>query len=497
MTLRWALAAITLAATGCLSRHTEMMEEHRSAGETAYAASAIESARTISGAPAAEAPAPSAEKKELELRLSGWREAAGDEPRVADFLDLSTDRARDVRSWAADMERVGTALAGPLDLETLAVLAFSRNRAVRQAHEEWLSVLSRYEQAAYLDDLLGQYNAFAKSLDIPFGPMMGRGKEPIAESLPPPGALAKKGDVLDAEARMAREEYRLAVRDAVAEARKTYHELAYLDRAIEITRENQTILADIKAIVSVKYETGSAEYADVLRSQAEFDELENLLITLGTRRETARARLVAVLDLPAGAAVGPASPPPERPVEEAPAALALRAREENPELDKMEAGIVMMEAAIRLARERPYYKYVQRRYLFDLRGGMAEEGAGPEVPYWYGKEEAFLAEMEGRLQAAREELAAAANEVAFMTQEAYYKQDAGLRRVRLYRDSLVGKARQSLEATLAAYRAGKIDFVDVLDARRRLFEFELEEAEAVWDFNEEREELQRQVGRSF
>ena len=55
------------------------------------------------------------------------------------------------------------------------------------------------------------------------------------------------------------------------------------------------------------------------------------------------------------------------------------------------------------------------------------------------------------------------------------------RKLRLYRDSLVPKAEQSLKATSAAYEAGAGDFLDVLDAERVLLEFHLSRERALAD----------------
>ena len=56
--------------------------------------------------------------------------------------------------------------------------------------------------------------------------------------------------------------------------------------------------------------------------------------------------------------------------------------------------------------------------------------------------------------------------------ELYNFRDAE-RKIDLYRDTLVPKAKQSFTVIQKAFTAGKTDFLDVVDAERTLLEFEL------------------------
>ena len=49
-----------------------------------------------------------------------------------------------------------------------------------------------------------------------------------------------------------------------------------------------------------------------------------------------------------------------------------------------------------------------------------------------------------------------------------------MRKIRLYRDGLVPKAEQSLNANYTAFQAGETDFLNLLDAQRQLLDFQLQ-----------------------
>jgi len=67
--------------------------------------------------------------------------------------------------------------------------------------------------------------------------------------------------------------------------------------------------------------------------------------------------------------------------------------------------------------------------------------------------------------------------------------------VDLFRDTLVPKARQSLKATEAAFRAGNANFVDLVDAERVLLEFQLSQERALADQAQHVARLEMLVGR--
>ena len=78
----------------------------------------------------------------------------------------------------------------------------------------------------------------------------------------------------------------------------------------------------------------------------------------------------------------------------------------------------------------------------------------------------------------------------------YRFRDAG-RKIRLYRDTLLPKARQSYKAAEAAYRAGNVDFTDLIDAQRVLREVELGYERALADRGRELGRLEMLVGRGI
>ena len=73
-------------------------------------------------------------------------------------------------------------------------------------------------------------------------------------------------------------------------------------------------------------------------------------------------------------------------------------------------------------------------------------------------------------------------------------QDAG-RKITLYRDTLIPKAAQALQAAQTAYAASKVDFQDYLDAQRTRLDFQLSYERSLADRAARMGELEMLVGK--
>ena len=86
------------------------------------------------------------------------------------------------------------------------------------------------------------------------------------------------------------------------------------------------------------------------------------------------------------------------------------------------------------------------------------------------------------------------NELIAEVKTALYNfRDSG-RKVELYRDSLIPKAKQSLNVTQRAFETGKKDFLNLIDAQRTLLELELAHERALTDRSKHFAYIERLVG---
>jgi outer membrane protein TolC len=103
------------------------------------------------------------------------------------------------------------------------------------------------------------------------------------------------------------------------------------------------------------------------------------------------------------------------------------------------------------------------------------------IPIRRARYDAGLREARSRLAAAGREVDAREYSLESELKMALFSYREGQRRLQLYGGTLVPKARQSLAATEAAYRAGDAGFSDLIDTQRLLLEFQLAHERAAAD----------------
>ncbi len=119
------------------------------------------------------------------------------------------------------------------------------------------------------------------------------------------------------------------------------------------------------------------------------------------------------------------------------------------------------------------------------------------LPIWLGKLRAGVREAEHLRQAAFSAEQERLNGLMSQAKMVLYRYRDADRKVGLYRDTLLPKANQALQATETGYQGGTSSFMDVIDAERVLLEFELSEQRALADRAQRLAELESMVGRQI
>ncbi len=82
----------------------------------------------------------------------------------------------------------------------------------------------------------------------------------------------------------------------------------------------------------------------------------------------------------------------------------------------------------------------------------------------------------------------------FGVKDFHFKVQTAERLVKLYRDSIIPQAEQSLKAAEIGYQAGQVDFLNLIDSQRVLLDFNLAYYRSVADFGIDISELERVIG---
>ena len=173
---------------------------------------------------------------------------------------------------------VSTLFAETLELPSLIRVAVDRNPKVKAAKARWQATVEQYPQVTALPDPMFMYGYFLRNVETRVGPQ--RHRVSFSQAFPYPGTLDAAGEVVKKAIEIERVKHEQVIRDLIVELKLSYHELAYLQRAVELTRQNHELIASILTIATPRYAEGKATLNDVLKAQSQLAQLEYDLILL-------------------------------------------------------------------------------------------------------------------------------------------------------------------------------------------------------------------------
>jgi len=428
------------------------------------------------------------------------------------------ERAEFRRHMSAELTAVGPG-SGPqtqadllpqlTDKSTLSdylTYAALNNPALESAFHHWRAALERIPQMGALPDpqLAWRYfvrNKMGTGPDMEMRQTMG-----LSQMIPWPGKLIVASDMARQEAQAAFGLLQAQKLKLFNEVKQAYYEYYYLGRAIAVTDENVRLMGYLESVARTRYKGAESSYPDVIRAQVELGKLQNELISLLDMKSPLAARLNAALNRPVDAALPIPQSIQESQIDLEERSLLESLVSDNPQLQAMDSEVAARSAGVDLARQ---------GYLPDLMVGVewmdmsAVSGAmmsakddwvamaGISLPIWWAKNAAAVREAQARRRAAELDKAAMSNMLQAELKMAAYGYRDSMRRVSLYRDNLLPKARQSLKATQATYEAGAAGFSDLVDSQRVLLEFELAYERALTDSQQRLAELGMLAGREI
>ncbi len=385
--------------------------------------------------------------------------------------------------------------------------ALRSNPGLQSAKLSWNASTERIRQERALDDPIVGFTYFGEQVQTRVGEKQAGVM--ASQKIPFLGKRSLKGEVARNEAKVSGGKYLTLEREIVAKAKSAFYELYWTHQSISINEGNRNLLKRFVKIAEVKYATGKATQQDVLKAQVELSKIANELITLEQLKETAIARINTLLNLHPDTPLGT---PEAVDIEKLTVSLKdlyAKAKEVSPDLSIFKYKIERDKAAYKLAKKQYYPDFtfgLNYTFINDMPTSVMSSPLGESRDSYTGtlsmnvpifqkrKHDAGVREANARLKSSKMAYKSRENLTLFEVKDFHFKVQTAERLVKLYRDSIIPQAKQSLKAAESGYQSGQVDFLNLIDSQRVLLDFNLAYYRAVADFGTNIAGLERVVG---
>ncbi len=326
----------------------------------------------------------------------------------------------------------------------------------------------------------------------------------VQQMFPFPGKLGNMGDAASSNARMYNEQYYALRNKIINDLKSSYYELYFVEKKIEINKENQALLKQLNNITLKQYEVGTGKQADVLRAQTELSTLVNDGINLLKDKTNIITMINTILSRPVNTPLPEIKDiqetiPPDWTYDRL-ADLAFRNR---PELKAMNYNIEMNKSELK-ASKLEYYPDFMVQLMYKNMTGTSNDFwsamVGVNIPLAFWSKDKFtgkVQENEINVNTAEEQLNSMKNMVKSDVQNALIKIQTNKNLIDLYKNTVIPQAEQTLQSTLAAYQTGKTEFLMFIDAYKMVLMSKLDYYMSEMNYMQSQALLEQAVGLSI
>ncbi|MDO8301753.1 MAG: TolC family protein, partial [Sedimentisphaerales bacterium] len=316
------------------------------------------------------------------------------------------------------------------------------NAALAASFEEWQMAIEQVPQAKALPDPKFTYKLETRR--SPHGQTFG-----ISQMLPWFGTIEAATGMATASQQAAQQRYQSQRLKLFAEVKGAFYDYAFLARQLEIAKANLELLKHFEEVSRTRYAASQATQPDVIRAQIEIATMENEIGNIERFREPVAARLDSILNRPA---VPPLAWPQQEKFKDVElnhqqlVALLIR---NNPQLCAKDFEIAAAQKNLELAKKKFYPQMevgVEAMYQSEATMGEGKQPLYATVsftlPLWRDSYSASQRQASAQIRKVRQEKTQTQNDLVKDTQGVLYDYENSVRKVKLYRDTLIPKTKE-------------------------------------------------------
>ncbi|TQV73505.1 TolC family protein [Exilibacterium tricleocarpae] len=354
--------------------------------------------------------------------------------------------------------------------------ALRYNPSLQAADAQFQAARASIKSAGVLPNPKLQLSHFIESIQTRTGPQ--EQAIMLQQAIPWPTKLSRKRDIAEAQAQAlwhAAISEQFKVVDKVA---KGVLDIAYLEKALEISQRHLSLLEQLVAVVKTRVESGGG-LSQLLHLQVEVAQVEDRLAWQTAEVASQTSMLEALLGKEEGRKRLNLSwqvPPPLREDK----SLWLRASvEQSPQIKMLEALEDSSDARLRLAKlvNLPDFSVGINRISTGeaINSDMPDSGKDPwavvvgvSLPLWQGANQAKIREANFSRQAVSAKLKALELSIKAKTRSRIIALSDAEQRLSRYQSEILPLAKQAREIAESSYLTGKADILSVIDSDRAL-----------------------------
>lgn len=360
--------------------------------------------------------------------------------------------------------------------------AAHNNSGLKAAFHQFKAAVEAVPQAKSLPDPKFTYSYFIDEVETRVGPQ--KQKFGLMQMFPWFGKIEARTDAAALAAKAARKRYEAAKLDLFFKVKDVFYEYAYLGRSVEIARHNLELSRHFEEVARTKYTAAAGSHPDIIRAQIELATLTDKLQSLEQMQAPIVARLNSVLNRKPDMTL----PWPKRqefkPLQINQQEVITNLISNNPEIKALSFDRAAAKARLELAKKNFYpdisvgVDWIQTDDA--IVSGTRDSGKDPiiamfsiNLPIWTDNYKAAQRQAKAKLRKVSSQKKQKENEMTALASIVLYEFQDSDRKVALYKDILIPKAKEMLKASEVAYRAGTIDFLSLINAQQTLLSFEL------------------------
>jgi len=385
----------------------------------------------------------------------------------------------------------GSCLAGePASLANYLEQALVGNDALRTAQAQFRAATERVRQAGVLPDPKLNVQYYLVPIETRTGPQ--NAAVGLSQSVPWFNKLSLVRELSDHEAAIAGVKLAAVELDVVRQVKEAYVEYGYLGRSRQTVSDNIELLRYLEGVARSQYTSGKSTYFDVLKIQIELSKSEEKDRSLVDQAGPLRVYINSLLG---------SEPERARAIPTIlPQAVLTRGEEEILTI-ALENAPILHEAQERIARARTGRELAERDFYPDFNfslktifTGSAEFGAPKDsgkdpiiagvtvnLPIFRDRRHGKVAEQQAAISSAQSFRQQQARKLSTEIEQSLYGYREAGRRIALYNDDLLPKAKQQLEVAINGFQTGQSSILELIDAEQNLLNFELAVNRAIAD----------------